>query len=96
MKETVKTVSFNDDLDIYMTYSSDEYCRHQIKSTKLKFEDRKISPQVWKYIFIQLDLYKLLSFSNFFMVFLDENEKDYFPERHLGMGGPPKDTNNTN
>lgn len=59
MKETVKTVSFNDDLNIYMTYSSDEYCRHQIKSTKLKFEDRKISPQVWKYIFIQLDLYKL-------------------------------------
>ena len=36
-KDIIKTVSFNVDIDIYMTYSSDEYCRHQIKSTKLKF-----------------------------------------------------------
>jgi hypothetical protein len=58
-KDIIKTVSFNVDIDIYMTYSSDEYCRHQIKSTKLKFENKKISLKVWKYIFIQLDLYKL-------------------------------------
>ena len=49
-----------------------------------------------KWVHGELDLYKLLNLSNYFMFFLDENEKDYFPERHLGMGGPPKDTNNTN
>lgn len=45
-----------------------------------------------KWVHGELDLYKLLDVSNFFMFFLDENEKDYFPER-LSMGGPPKDTN---
>jgi hypothetical protein len=59
MNKESKMVSFNDMNDIYTTYSSDEYCRHQINSTKLKFDDRKIPPQVWKSIFIQLDIYKL-------------------------------------
>lgn len=45
-----------------------------------------------KWLHGELDLYKLLGVNNFFMFFLDENEKDYFPER-LSMGGPPKDTN---
>lgn len=48
-----------------------------------------------KWVHGELDLYKLLGVNNFFMFFLDENEKDYFPER-LSMGGPPKDTNDTN
>lgn len=54
-----KTVCFNDIPNIYTTYSSDEYCRHQINSIKLKFQDRKIPLQVWNSIFVQLDVYKL-------------------------------------
>jgi hypothetical protein len=58
-KENTKNVSFDENIDIYRTYSSDEYCRLQINSTKVKFEDKKIPPQVWRSIFVQLDLYKL-------------------------------------
>lgn len=58
-KENIKTVSFNDIDDVYITYSPKEYRRDQIKSTKVKFDDRKIPPNIWKSIFIELDLYKL-------------------------------------
>ena len=56
---TTKNVSFNENVDIFNTYSSDDYCRLQINSTKVKFEDKKIHPKLWKSIFVQLDLYKL-------------------------------------
>ena len=53
-----KQVYFNDNLDIFITYSSDEYCRRSIYYTKLKWQDKKIPRHVWQSIFIKLDLYK--------------------------------------
>jgi hypothetical protein len=54
-----KSVNFNENPKIYITYSSEEYSRFPIYYTKLKWQHRRIPPHLWKSIFIKLDLYKL-------------------------------------
>jgi hypothetical protein len=54
-----KKVVFSDINEIYTTYSSDEYLRHQIDSILYKKNYNRVSNDEWNAIFLNLDLYKL-------------------------------------
>jgi hypothetical protein len=54
-----KKVSFNETPEIFLTYSSDEYSRHQIDSLLYRKAYRRVSDEEFNHILLMLDMYKL-------------------------------------
>ena len=55
----MKSVRFNEIVNVYPTYSRKEYDRHQIDSILYQKNYNRISIPEWNSILVSLDLYKL-------------------------------------
>lgn len=54
-----KSVSFNPNNQVFITYSGQEYDRFQIDSVLYRKNYNRVSEEEWRSIFTNLDLYKL-------------------------------------
>lgn len=76
-----RRVCFNDTIEIYLTYSSDEYPRNSIDSILYQKAYNRVSPDEWNSMWVKLDLYKIYEM----VVHKDSLQNNKYHCKHISL-----------